>query len=190
MSERDLLLISHLYLLIQGNEPRGFLHVSYCVPCYLCLLGVAQVGGPSSGVKESFHVPDQTSSSVIAFAEGLRLVVAQRCWRGFDWVIVLKRQSLSNCSSPLLTLVVRLSKELSVSHTNFSIDIFPLKRSLFRIAKFWRKQIFSNASTFLWELDISKCVINHARNVYLFVTISSSLFYAVEYYAINGDRFF
>lgn len=79
--ERDLLLISHLYVVVQGNEPNG--------SCLLCLLLCAQGGGHSSGVK-NFHVLGQTSSSVMAIAEELWLVAAYRCWRGLC--------CLSNCS--------------------------------------------------------------------------------------------
>lgn len=79
--ERDLLLISHLYVVVQGNEPNG--------SCLLCLLLCAQGGGHSSGVK-NFHVLGQTSSSVMAIAEELWLVAAYRCRRGLC--------CLSNCS--------------------------------------------------------------------------------------------
>jgi len=42
-----------------------------------------------------------------------------------------------------------------------------------------------------YELDISKFVIYHTRNMYLFVTISFfHFFYAAECYAINDGRFF
>lgn len=69
--ETDLLLITHLYLMVQGNEPSGL-----CLFCsLLCAVLLVESGGYSSGVKEKFHVLDQISSSIIAAAEGLWLVV-------------------------------------------------------------------------------------------------------------------
>lgn len=58
--------------MVPGSELSEF-----CLFCLLlCAMLPVESGGRSSGVKENFNVPGQTSGSIIAIAGGLWLVVA------------------------------------------------------------------------------------------------------------------
>lgn len=83
--------------------------------------------------------------------------------------MTIQRQTRSSkCTSPLLTLVVSLLKEFSMSHANFSIKIFPWKSLFSELPNFDKNIGFPKCFHILMKAGYSKiCDKSQQKHVFI-----------------------